>query len=48
MTLKMASGCAGVGGQVGCVAFGFFTDVGKFCIWEEIINGASSEHFYNS
>jgi hypothetical protein len=27
------------------VAFGFFTDVGKFCIWEEIINEASSEHF---
>jgi len=29
------------------VAFGFFTDMGKFCISEEIVNDASSEHINN-
>ena len=27
------------------VAFGFFTDVTNFRIWEEITNDASSKHF---
>jgi hypothetical protein len=29
------------------VAFGFFTDVGKCYIWDEIVTDASREHFSN-